>query len=42
MLKIYIFKILIIIIILRDWEIFSFDVIMAFFYRFIDKEIYVE
>ena len=42
MLKIYIFKIFIIIIILRDWEIFNLNIIIIFLYRFINKEIYIE
>ena len=42
MLKIYIFKIFITIIILKNWEIFNFNIIITFLYRFIDKKIYIK
>ena len=41
-LKIYIFKIFMAIIVLRDWKIFNLDVITIFLYRFINKKIYVK
>ena len=41
-LKIYTFKIFMVIVVLRDWEMFSLDITMVFFYRFINEEIYIE
>ena len=41
-LKIYIFKILMIIVVLRDWEIFNLNITTVFLYKFINKEIYIK